>query len=558
MRSCSWAFCAATASWFASAVRSDDSFGLSSRPAGQVRGEQADELLAGDERHRESGLDLRATDPFANRGQPQIGLRVLDMHHPLHATGTEGELEQSLGHHRLRVGEMPAGRRTQPEPVADVHRHAVRAEQLRDAGCRRLQRVRQRELCDRLAQYLEQSLSVLQFERRGSGALAGTKRLRRADGKDTQAVQLALRRRDARCKNQLDDAELGIPQAQRRHRSARPVGEGLDPDRLPFVRHDAGLRGSRAQRLRRARLREELERAGFIDGPEQRGLGACRQRRHSDHFFGAPRLVEPGRERISRERQPVGGDRARSEPVARAEGAQNEPEVGRREPGGRDLRRLESACAAIGLEAAERPGSSAGGKQQHAARMNQAPRPADRFGKVVHVGVVAGQLGGRKARAGELGSKRLGAADDSAHAEHPVLARDPDRDCVRPGHLGGRPSEAVERLVEPTLVGRAPPRCGERLEPLLGDAVHSPRERYPRQGSPGGRVARLCSRAWPSRLGVRKWSMSRWSSIRPLFNTRTSCIEPGVALVETTNGRRSAHSFASGSCSSRSSRRAST
>ncbi len=236
----------------------------------------------------------------------------------------------------------------------------------------------------------------------------------------------------------------------------------------------AGQRGSRGQRLRRARRRDELERAALTDGPEKRGLGSGCQRGDADHLFGAARLVEPGGERVSRERKAVGGDRARSEPVARAECTQNQPEVGRCESSGRDLRRLEPTRPAVRLEAAERTIPPAGREQQHTPRVNQSPCSADRFGKTLGRGLVPGYLGERETRAGELGGERLGAADHSAHAEHPVLVGDPDRDRVRSDHLGNGPPEAVERLLEPTLVSRAPPRSGERLEPLLGDAVHKP------------------------------------------------------------------------------------
>jgi hypothetical protein len=163
--------------------------------------------------------------------------------------------------------------------------------------------------------------------------------------------------------------------------------------------------------------------------------------------------------------------------------------VGRCEPGSRDLHRLELTRAAVRLEAAERAIPVAGGEQQEAARANQAPRPANRIGKTLESTLVAGDLGHGETRAGELGGKGLGAAEDSAHAERPVLVGDPDRDRVRSDQLGNRPPEALECLLEPTLVGRAPPRCGERLEPLLGDAVHKP----PGKVSPTGIARKVVS-----------------------------------------------------------------
>ncbi len=83
------------------------------------------------------------------------------------------------------------------------------------------------------------------------------------------------------------------------------------------------------------------------------------------------------------------------------------------------------------------------------------------------------ELGDRKARAGKLGSERLGSAGHGPNPEHPCLVGDPDRNCVRSGELCDGLPDGLERAVELALAGCAATRRGKRFEPLLGDPIHS-------------------------------------------------------------------------------------
>ena len=218
--------------------------------------------------------------------------------------------------------------------------------------------MRQRELGDRLADDGEQRLSMLELERRLPRALAGAKRLRRADGECAEPLQLALRGRDARREDELQDAERRLTETERRNR-ALPVRQRLEADRFPLLRHETCLRRSRGLCLLGSRRREELERAVLVRRPDQRRLGARSPCGNPDHVLRAPGLVEPGREGVARERQRgFGRDRARAGSVSGAERPEDEPDLGGGELRAGDLAGFEPPCGAQQLDAPERSPSS--------------------------------------------------------------------------------------------------------------------------------------------------------------------------------------------------------
>ena len=445
-------------------------------PARQVRGEQAHELLAGDERHGERRLDAGAADTLTNRGQPRVGPGVLDVHHPVDPAGAERELEQPLGDHQLRVGELAAGRRAQPEPLADVDGHAVRAEQLRDARDRRLQRVRQRELGDRLAHDFEQGLSVLQLHRH----LSAHVRPRAVPARRGRKTRRASRARLARARRPL------------RRRAAARRAEGVQGPASQSVRRDPSVSASTRTGSRSCGSTPACEGAAASDsgGPAVATSSSMPSSPISQRSAASAPAARAATRTTS------SAPRAWSSPAASAS-----PASARLSPAAivpvpcplpaPKARRTSPRCAAASRAAAISDGSkrrvpryasrlpsgrfpAPAGTTKHAAGANQATCPANRLGKTFGRRSVLGELGERETRPGKLGGERFGAAEDGAHAEHPVLVGDPDRDRVGSQHLGESPPQAVERLAEPTLVSRPPPRCGERLEPLLGDAVHKP------------------------------------------------------------------------------------
>ena len=85
------------------------------------------------------------------------------MQHALGAQRPERELEEAFGDGELGIG-AGAGLRSQPVRVAEVDRDTVRAQQLGDARDGGLQRVRQRELGDGLAENREQRVGPFELE----------------------------------------------------------------------------------------------------------------------------------------------------------------------------------------------------------------------------------------------------------------------------------------------------------------------------------------------------------------------------------------------------------
>ncbi len=243
--------------------------------------------------------------------------------------------------------------------------------------------------------------------------------------------------------------------------------------------HETGLRRSGRLRIVGAGRGEKLEGAVPVGGPEQSRLGARGPRGHTDDLFRTPGPIEPGRQRVARERQRCFGcDRARAGSVPRPERAEDEPDVGSCELRAGDLAGLELPCGAHQLDAAERSPSFAGREQKHAAGTDQAGCSSHGLGETIRRKLTVREVADREAGSRELGGQRLRTADHRPDAQHSILVGDPDRDRVRTRHLDGRLAKRLERIVEPVLAGRAPPRRGERLEPLLGDPIHFCIQKY--------------------------------------------------------------------------------
>ena len=98
--------------------------------AREIGREQADQLLAGDERHREHRVHRCLAGRFAHGSHAQVRLRVGHVQHPLRAQRPESELEQPLGDRQLRAPGRAPGLRAQPRSLAQIDRDAVGAEQL--------------------------------------------------------------------------------------------------------------------------------------------------------------------------------------------------------------------------------------------------------------------------------------------------------------------------------------------------------------------------------------------------------------------------------------------
>ena len=224
------------------------------------------------------------------------------MQDALRAERTERELEQPLGDRELCIG-AGALLRSQPARVAEIDRDAVRAEQLRDARDRGLQRVRQGKLGDGLAEHRQQRLGPLELERRGARTLTGPQGLRRPDGECAQPIEVALGRRARRPEDELEDAEWRLAERQRRNRSA--------PHRLD----SHGLLVERPRRPTASSASSPSVDASCSppsvgDLPEHGRLRAGRTHSYPHDLVRPACLLEPGAERVACEREAVGDTRA--------------------------------------------------------------------------------------------------------------------------------------------------------------------------------------------------------------------------------------------------------
>ncbi len=242
-------------------------------PAREVGGEQADQLLSGDERHREHRVDLRLVDGLVHRCEAKVGLRVRDVQHSLRTERAERQLEQPLGDGELRARHPLPRLGPQSRPLTQVHGHALRAQQLgnpRDGG---LQRVRKRELGGRLADNGQQCLRALELERHRLRALAGAQGLGCPHGERGESVDLCLRGARPRRKGELENAHRRLAEREARHCPAVPVAVGLEPHRLALGEGATGplLPGECVDRPHRS---EQLEGSLEARIPEDRRLRA--------------------------------------------------------------------------------------------------------------------------------------------------------------------------------------------------------------------------------------------------------------------------------------------
>src|SRR6185312_9442306 len=89
------------------------------------------------------------------------------------------ELDQALGDANMRPGESPARRLDKPLlfRLEQVDGEMFRSEELGDPGDRCLQRVRKRELCDRLADDGDKRPAALELHRLAARMLARAQRV---------------------------------------------------------------------------------------------------------------------------------------------------------------------------------------------------------------------------------------------------------------------------------------------------------------------------------------------------------------------------------------------
>ena len=494
-------------------------------PARQVDGEQSDRAprarRAGRRARRRSALRPRphARERAGRRpARPERGAR------PGRAVGPNASSSRRSATASSASAPEP-GLRPQPVRVAEVDRDTVRAQQLGDARDGGLQRVRERELGDRLADDREQRVGPFELERRRPRALAGTQRLRRANGEGAQPVELALATGELPGRNtswrtpsggwpsvSVGDA-FGPRPPRRGPARARPAARG----------RSAASERARAGPWRpaaRARLRRRPPRAAPPPRRRRARRSAPPRRRR------APRRA-PRRARLRRAPAPRSGE-ARPAVRRRRTLAGRARPVRRR--GVRRVRSLgvEAPARPQQLEAAERDVAGPNRDQQHVGGASPAGGSSHGRGKLVRRCFLRGQLHERERSSPRARRRAPRSARRAAHRQ-PARAVDdataaasapvaPTRRRRRP-EAPGEPGSPAARRPAAASVSRAWSDISSiRPRKVFLIAVSRP-------------AARLCSPAWPSRLAARNRWTKRWSSIRLPSNARTSCIEPAAAFT---------------------------
>ena len=117
----------------------------------RVHGQEADDRLPREQRNGKQPLDPGFRELAANAREQVESLARRDEQRLPATERAEREGEQPLRDARMRADEAAARDRLQPPPIEQVDGDALDRQELRDPLDRRLERVRQRELCDRLA-----------------------------------------------------------------------------------------------------------------------------------------------------------------------------------------------------------------------------------------------------------------------------------------------------------------------------------------------------------------------------------------------------------------------
>jgi hypothetical protein len=155
--------------------------------------ERPDHLVVDDERDEEDAPHATLLPAALEAAQARIAAHILDEDVAAASEGPQGELEQSFRKLGLPAREAPSGSRRQTIALAQVDRDVTAAGQLGDAldGC--LQRVREGELRDRLADDADDGLRAAQCEGDEADAPAAPERERRPCGERGEQLEVVLR-----------------------------------------------------------------------------------------------------------------------------------------------------------------------------------------------------------------------------------------------------------------------------------------------------------------------------------------------------------------------------
>ena len=191
--------------------------------------------------------------------QARVARRVRDAEQAAAARRPEQQLEQALRDARVRAGQLALGRRLEPPGLGgEVDGEPLRAEQAGDVLDRGVERVRERELRDRLADDRQQRARALELDRERLPPLAGAQRVGGADGEGAEPVEQRIARVRLVGEQQLQRALRRLAELQRHDRAA--LLQRLDRER-------AGHVARAADGVERDRGRERVPESAASTGP---------------------------------------------------------------------------------------------------------------------------------------------------------------------------------------------------------------------------------------------------------------------------------------------------
>ena len=425
--------------------------------APRVRDEQSDRLVAHAQRHGHRGRLWPAAASAARAGASAARCRRCARESPSAArSGPSERVQQARRDLLVPRAETASRGGVQPAVLAQVDADLLDLQQLRDALDRRLERVREREARDRLADHLEQRARAVELELDVGGALGGAERMRRAGRERGERRQVGLGRDELLAVEQLQRGERRLAERQ-----CRGVGRAAGQPGLVARSRSAATprRDSTTSSAARSSpvsigptAGDELPRRLAADAPERAPAGAGR-------LDGEPDRLQ---------RRPL-----RSPPAASASPASSSHLARRRRPDRPvpSVRTASATCAATSSATARSsaPKSSAtrtssteptiraggtSGQRQRSRRAHAFRRAPRRLRDLARGDRITGG-----ASAGDLRAERRPVRSERARNELPVRIEDAhDRD-VGAGCLRRRTSEDVERgaqIVARGDLGRRP------------------------------------------------------------------------------------------------------
>ena len=206
-------------------------------------GEKPDDLVLGEQRQCDHNLDPGLGGGVGDRGQAGLGGHVFHDEQPARAERSESELQQPLGQTFVRPGEPDARCRKEPILLTQVHRKPIGGEQLPDARDCRLERVRERQLRDRLAYDREEGTCTPELELDCACVHARAQGVSCTHAECGQRCELRVAGFRSRAVEELQHADRRLPERKGRRpgRSTRRSGDALHGRRMPS--DEGSLRG---------------------------------------------------------------------------------------------------------------------------------------------------------------------------------------------------------------------------------------------------------------------------------------------------------------------------